>query len=72
MCIVTIQISMSSAQTIIYTDPAVINALQTSVNNLSVTLNTQTENSTTTQGNRIFVGGVQIINPPNKVFPTNI
>ena len=59
---------MSSSQTIVFADPANIAQLQTLTTNETVSITTQTVNATTVQGNQVFVGGVQIINSPNKVF----
>ena len=54
---------MSSNQTITFSTPPVVSNIQTSVNALPSTLNTSTVNA-----QKVFVGGVQIINPPNQVF----
>ena len=50
-------------QTVIFSNPSTITNLQTQTNNLNNSLTTQTATA-----QKIFVGGVQIINSPNRVF----
>jgi len=54
---------MSSNQTITFSTPPVVSNIQTAVNALPSTLNTSTVSA-----QKVFVGGVQLINPPNQVF----
>ena len=57
---------MSSNQTITFTTPPVVTAIKTSVNQLPNSLT-----SNTVQANKITVGGVRIINPPNRVYQSS-
>lgn len=59
-----------SSQIVTYADPDKVSTLQTLTTNVATTITTQSVTAPVVQGDKIFVGGVQIINAPNIVFPT--
>lgn len=50
-------------QTITFTPPTIVQNIQSQVNQFPSNLNSQT-----VQANKVLIGGVQIINSPNRVF----